>query len=287
MLAMSLCDLFHIPSKIYLSTVDGEILMPNIKIVELILLNPKKYKQISILSEKENFAVPANLNNAYGSGNPMKSYDEGSTNQSKFNDSDYKSKGTNHFSIYEQPKKFEKNDIEKEYLMYKEAKKTNTSLDNVNRSANMTNDQIISQNKSDQYKNFSDKDFQRPYTPLDSNKYNSNVNNREQSSNYPQNYNLNNPNLKDNSDVNEIKPNEVNYNYNSNDVYGYDKSKSNLNSDFRLPLHLDNIQKEQYRSYNVNNVSGLQQNKFKEDSRKFASEKRSFRSSEPNANGII
>lgn len=307
MLAVSLCDLFHIQDKIYLSTADGEVLMPNIKIVELILLNPKKYKQLKILSEKDSYSIQSNkvsMNNAYGSGNQIKSYDESSNaNQSKFNDTDSRLKATkDNYPLYDQPKKYEKNDIEKEYLMYKESKKSNISIDNINPSSNMINEQISSQNnnnnKSEQYKSYKDKEFQRSYNPLDMQRYSVNVsananNQEQQGSNYlPQHNNFNDTNnLKDNLHLNEMKVNEDYSNYNNKNYYSYDKSKPNLNNDFRpspslSPSSLDNnIQKEQYRNYNVN--SNQPQTQFKEDSRKYASEKRIFRSSDPNANGIL
>ncbi len=56
LLINSLLELLKIQgSTIYLVTYDNEILMPNIKIIDLILLNPKKYKNLKLLSSYEEY----------------------------------------------------------------------------------------------------------------------------------------------------------------------------------------------------------------------------------------
>ena len=63
LLINSLLELVKIQgSSIYLVTYDNEILMPNIKIIDLILLNPKKYKNLRLLSSYEEYnSISLNL----------------------------------------------------------------------------------------------------------------------------------------------------------------------------------------------------------------------------------
>jgi hypothetical protein len=64
MLINSLLDLFKIQGTlIYIVTNDNEILMPNIKIIDLILLNPKKYKNLKILTTYEEYTYLQNNRN--------------------------------------------------------------------------------------------------------------------------------------------------------------------------------------------------------------------------------
>ena len=44
-------------SVIYLGTLDNEILIPNLKIVDLIFLNPGKYKKLKVLTANSNFSI--------------------------------------------------------------------------------------------------------------------------------------------------------------------------------------------------------------------------------------
>ncbi len=56
LLINSLLELLKIQGNtIYLVTFENEILMPNIKIIDLILLNPKKYKNLKLLSSYEDY----------------------------------------------------------------------------------------------------------------------------------------------------------------------------------------------------------------------------------------
>jgi hypothetical protein len=64
MLINSLLDLFKIQGTlIYIITNENEILMPNIKIIDLILLNPKKYKNLKILTTYEEYTYTQNNKN--------------------------------------------------------------------------------------------------------------------------------------------------------------------------------------------------------------------------------
>lgn len=291
MLCVSLCELFHIPNKIYLSTNDGEVLMPNIKIVELILLNPQKYKQLKIITEKDTFPLSGNstLTKGYSSRIEENSskVNEEISNQ---NEIVHKAKEIkDSYYLYDVAKKFEKNDIEKDYLLYKESKasnyntQTNSNKNFSNNSFNRERDQnhyskdsMISQNKLE-YKRYQDLDSHR--LPIENQRFNMSFNEKDQQPVY----------LLNSSNETEQKLNYKNEQSNieqcgcHNHKYGKG-SKSNIHDNYRLPLPLDDINKES--SYSNYNPSSYQSNKMNEDNKKFSSEKRSYRSSDPNENGI-
>lgn len=157
--ANELRELFHIQNKIYLTTTyDNEILMPNLKIVELILLNPSKYKQIKILNERDVTSSDYSL---------QKTKQVYSSNYSL-----YEKQQPSLYNANQSTNTLGNKDIEKDYLNYRDSKLRNN---NTNTSTNITNlpisDSTLTSNPINNqipdYKSVKSygRDFQRPYTP--------------------------------------------------------------------------------------------------------------------------
>ena len=73
-------EIFQISYNVHISTEEGEMLSPNIKIIELILLNPLKYKRLKIVKGIANIQMQGLLNvNNIGNDNNMNSNNNNSS----------------------------------------------------------------------------------------------------------------------------------------------------------------------------------------------------------------
>lgn len=283
--ANELRELFHIQNKIYLTTTyDNEILMPNLKIVELILLNPSKYKQIKILNERDVTSSDYSLQKA-------------------------KQVYSSNYSLYEkqQPSLYTANqsnntlgnkDIEKDYLNYRDSKLRNN---NTNTSTNITNlpisDNTLTNNPiSNQIPDYKSvksygRDFQRPYTPNNPveriNDNNSTPNTKLPGSLYDSKkdnylYSTSTPipnqsSYEPSTSTNALRNNTPNYRREEPLPYYGSKNSPELN----LNNTTDDITQPQssyvpnYMQYNPS--STLSSKPMMKDSKKYASEKRFFR----------
>lgn len=155
-------DIFKIPVKTYLTTGDNEILMPNLKMVELILLNPQKYKNIRILTDRELGSCFLNSSST-GTSIPMtsrtKSQHNFYSNYSLYDKGGYTPTSSNNPTVVKDISNNKKNELERDYLAYKE----NSISENHSSNIGGGNPNSLYQYKP--YTENSSKDFQKSYTP--------------------------------------------------------------------------------------------------------------------------
>ena len=301
-LSNELRELFHIQNKIYLTTgYDNEILMPNLKIVELILLNPTKYKQIKILNERDSGLFNSNVND-YSLQKTKQLY---STNYSLYEQQN-KYPSTNNVSvnipsILNVPKK----DLEKDSFKYKD-NIINNSVLNVGGQIPQNTENPLHQTPIAPYKSYkeygikdslnqnSGREYQRSYTPNERERNpNANINDNNQSMKMTQNlYEQKSENsnyMFNNNGANDVytssvglRNNTPNYrkeDYTKNDSSFYSRNNElpgtqNVSITNNFPPNNTNSYLPNYMQYNPTN----QGNKtLQKDNKKYSSEKRMFR----------
>lgn len=112
MLSHSLAEIFKIQGEVLVATsIENEILMPNLKIVELILLHPQKYKILKVVSPNDSFK----------SNNYTRDYSKNyENNHSNFNVFDTKIPVSKKYSEIENENKMESKDLDKEKEILRE-----------------------------------------------------------------------------------------------------------------------------------------------------------------------
>ena len=266
-------DLFRINENVHLSCVnDNEILMPNLKIVDLILLNPDKYKNLKIIT---------NSNLKYNNNNNSSSYLSTNINSNINNSVNYTplnkgyEKETNKYSNIYDPTKYNMNYQINESMNNKNIKtdyQTNPLEKMYNRESNQSYqpDFSMKNRNSIQEKDFYGlyNDYKQPMK-IEINDYKSN--------------NLNNE--KKEQQIYSQRP----YSSSDNKMY-YNNPSSNLDSLNKNQIYNDNIPNfDMNRKSNVelNNISIKRENNFNEpkedyhkDNKRYSSEKRNFRSND-------
>lgn len=261
--------IFKPEKEIFLVVNNNEILMPNLKIIDLILYEPKIYKNFRIVSDEIN----TNINNNYNI------YPSNNTEDNKKIITKTPNK-----NVY---KNYDNMDLEKEYKTVgnknNKYTKSMTTFDNLE---NLYNNKIY---------NYDNKSLKN-YNKVNINKMNNNTN-EEYYTNYKTyiNYNKIKDIKVDNTD-NNIKSNlnntyenklENEININKNNLYEYNNNiKNNINP--------NNNNLSAYRkNYSIKNgelnldIKSLNLNKIKkeeDDVQKYSSEKRNYRLKELNLN---
>jgi hypothetical protein len=103
----SLLDLFKIQGALlYMLTQDDEILMPNIKIIDLILLNPKKYKTLKVINNIDEYSGKAytKSNESKYQNEPIYTFNKKVTNEIQI----YNDNNNNAFNTFDKDKDFQK-----------------------------------------------------------------------------------------------------------------------------------------------------------------------------------
>ena len=260
--------IFKPGTEIFLAVNNNEILMPNLKIIDLILYEPKIYKNFKIVSDDISISMNNNIN--YNNIYP-------STEEKKILT---KTPNKNVYKNYNN----DNTDLEREYK----------TVGNINANTNMNNKYTKSVTNFDNLENLYnnkkytfDKKSLKNYT----NNINNNLNkNEELYSNY-KTYN-------DYNKIKEIKIDNINNNINNNpnninnnNIYEYN---TNINMKSLNKNDINNINPTAYRkNYSIKNgelnldIKSLNLNNIKkeeDDGQKYSSEKRSFRLKELNLN---
>ena len=305
-LTNTLKNIFKPVSSIFLVTNNNEILMPNLKIIDLILYNPTIYKNFKIMLDTQltnsniNYSnkdcmnnnndlsknnilnnIPQKQINAKNFDNYYKlNVEENYKNENKdiklFNKTDFnnKEKYQNNFIT------LDNNNYNKEYLEKKDKYNINSNRNNTNNNEIKYN---LEEKMINQYKNYGD--FIK----------NNNLNNYETEIN---NKNITNYEKVDNKKELKIKKNQgigislnKEFNSNNNNIYDYnrnitpiqnDSKRTKTSSTYRKKYTIDNgelnfeIQEEKFKN-KINNINYSSLGKDEEENQKFSSEKRNFR----------
>ncbi len=305
-LTNTLKNIFKPVSSIFLVTNNNEILMPNLKIIDLILYNPTIYKNFKIMLDTQlansniNYSnkdcmnnnndlsknnilnnIPRKQINAknfdnYYKLNVEENYKNENNDIKLFNKTDFnnKEKYQNNFIT------LDNNNYNKEYLEKKDKYNINSNRNNTNNNEIKYN---LEEKMINQYKNYGD--FIK----------NNNLNNYETEIN---NKNITNYEKVDNKKELKIKKNQgigislnKEFNSNNNNIYDYnrnitpiqnDSKRTKTSSTYRKKYTIDNgelnfeIQEEKFKN-KINNINYSSLGKDEEENQKFSSEKRNFR----------
>ena len=305
-LTNTLKNIFKPVSSIFLVTNNNEILMPNLKIIDLILYNPTIYKNFKIMLDTQltnsniNYSNKDYMNNNndlsknnilnnipqkqinaknfdnYYKLNVEENYKNENNDIKLFNKTDFnnKEKYQNNFIT------LDNNNYNKEYLEKKDKYNINSNRNNTNNNEIKYN---LEEKMINQYKNYGD--FIK----------NNNLNNYETEIN---NKNITNYEKIDNKKELKIKKNQgigislnKEFNSNNNNIYDYnrnitpiqnDSKRTKTSSTYRKKYTIDNgelnfeIQEEKFKNKN-NNINYSSLGKDEEENQKFSSEKRNFR----------
>lgn len=305
-LTNTLKNIFKPVSSIFLVTNNNEILMPNLKIIDLILYNPTIYKNFKIMLDTQltnsniNYSNKDYMNNNndlsknnilnnipqkqinaknfdnYYKLNVEENYKNENNDIKLFNKTDFnnKEKYQNNFIT------LDNNNYNKEYLEKKDKYNINSNRNNTNNNEIKYN---LEEKMINQYKNYGD--FIK----------NNNLNNYETEIN---NKNITNYEKVDNKKELKIKKNQgigislnKEFNSNNNNIYDYnrnitpiqnDSKRTKTSSTYRKKYTIDNgelnfeIQEEKFKN-KINNINYSSLGKDEEENQKFSSEKRNFR----------
>ena len=263
--------IFKPGTEIFLAVNNNEILMPNLKIIDLILYEPKIYKNFKIVSDD----ISISMNNNINYNNIYPSTEENRKILTKTpNKNVYKNYNDNN------------TDLEREYK----------TVGNINANTNMNNKYTKSVTNFDNLENlYNNKKYIFDKKPLKN--YTNNINNNLNNNNLNKNEELYS-NYKTYNDYNQIKEikidNNINNNpnnINNNNLYEYN---TNINMKSLNKNDINNINPTAYRkNYSIKNgelnldIKSLNLNNIKkeeDDGQKYSSEKRSFRLKELNLN---
>ena len=244
--------IFKPNTEIFLTVNNNEILMPNIKIIDLILYDPKVYKNFKIVSDEIN---ASNYNNIYPNNEDNKKLLTKTPNK----------------NIY---KNYYNNDTEKEYKTLGNTNikytKSMTTFDNLENLYNNSKYNI-------------DKKTLKNYNNNIINRMNNNINSNDE---YYTNYKTYN----DYNKIKEIKiENNLNNNYgnkeiniNENKLYEYNNINKN---DINLSAYRNNYSiKNGDLNLDIKNINMNKIKKEEDDGQKYSSEKRNYRLKELNLN---
>ena len=244
--------IFKPNTEIFLTVNNNEILMPNLKIIDLILYDPKVYKNFKIVSDEIN---ASNYNNIYPNNEDNKKLLTKTPNK----------------NIY---KNYYNNDTEKEYKTLGNTNikytKSMTTFDNLENLYNNSKYNI-------------DKKTLKNYNNNIINRMNNNINSNDE---YYTNYKTYN----DYNKIKEIKiENNLNNNYgnkeiniNENKLYEYNNINKN---DINLSAYRNNYSiKNGDLNLDIKNINMNKIKKEEDDGQKYSSEKRNYRLKELNLN---
>jgi hypothetical protein len=244
--------IFKPNTEIFLTVNNNEILMPNLKIIDLILYDPKVYKNFKIVSDEIN---ASNYNNIYPNNEDNKKLLTKTPNK----------------NIY---KNYYNNDTEKEYKTLGNTNikytKSMTTFDNLENLYNNSKYNI-------------DKKTLKNYNNNIINRMNNNINSNDE---YYTNYKTYN----DYNKIKEIKiENNLNNNYgnkeiniNKNKLYEYNNINKN---DINLSAYRNNYSiKNGDLNLDIKNINMNKIKKEEDDGQKYSSEKRNYRLKELNLN---
>jgi len=261
--------IFKPNTEIFLAINNNEILMPNLKIIDLILYEPKTYKNFKIVSDE--ISMNMNMNNNYN--NIYQNTEETQKILTK----------TPNKNMYKNYNAINNNDLEKEYKTVGNIN-TNTNIKYTKSVTNFDNLENLYNNKKYTF----DKKPLKNYTNSINNLNNTSNKNEELYSNY-KTYN-------DFNKIKEIKIDNINNNISNNPsnisnnkLYDYNNNMNNINKNNDININSTAYRKNysikngelnlDIKSLNLNNIK-----KEEDDGQKYSSEKRNFRLKELNLN---
>ena len=263
--------IFKPNTEIFLAVNNNEILMSNLKIVDLILYEPKIYKNFKIVSDE--ICMNMNMNNNYNNIYP-------NTEETK----KILTKTPNK-NMYKNYNAINNNDLEKEYK----------TVGNIN--TNINNKYTKSVTNFDNLENlYNNKKYTFDKKPLKN--YTNSINNLNNTSNKNEELYANYKTYNDFNKIKEIKIDNINNNISNNPsnisnnkLYEYNNNMNNINNINKNDI---NINSTAYRkNYSIKNgelnldIKSLNLNNIKkeeDDGQKYSSEKRNFRLKELNLN---
>jgi len=261
--------IFKPNTEIFLAVNNNEILMSNLKIVDLILYEPKTYKNFKIVSDE--ISMNMNMNNNYN--NIYPNTEETQKILTK----------TPNKNMYKNYNAINNNDLEKEYKTVGNIN-TNTNIKYTKSVTNFDNLENLYNNKKYTF----DKKPLKNYTNSINNLNNTSNKNEELYANY-KTYN-------DFNKIKEIKIDNINNNISNNPsnisnnkLYDYNNNMNNINKNNDININ-STVYRKNYsikngelnldiKSLNLNNIK-----KEEDDGQKYSSEKRNFRLKELNLN---
>ena len=267
-LIQSLKLIFKPNTEIFLAVNNNEILMPNLKIIDLILYEPKTYKNFKIVSDE--ISMNMNMNNNYN--NIYPNTEETQKILTK----------TPNKNMYKNYNAINNNDLEKEYK----------TVGNIN--TNINNKYTKSVTNFDNLENlYNNKKYTFDKKPLKN--YTNSINNLNNTSNKNEELYSNYKTYNDFNKIKEIKIDNINNNISNNPsnisnnkLYDYNNNMNNINKNdininstvYRKNYSIKNGELNlDIKSLNLNNIK-----KEEDDGQKYSSEKRNFRLKELNLN---
>ena len=244
--------IFKSENELFLVVNNNEILMPNLKIIDLILYEPNIYKNFKIISDNEiNYS---NNNNTYNNIN--------NNTYNNINNNIYNNKilaKTPNKNVY---KNLYNSELENEYKIEKEINNNN-----------ILNKTMINNNYTKNIKSLDNLEIMynnsKKYPKINNNK-NGNINTGEYYMNY-----------KAYEDYNKIKELKTDINKNNNNLYEYNNIKNMKNIEtYRKNYSIKNGE----LNLDINNINLNRIKNGEEDEQKFSSEKRNYRLKELNLN---
>ena len=262
--------IFKPNTEIFLAVNNNEILMPNLKIIDLILYDPKTYKNFKIASDEISMNMNINMNNNYNNIYP-------NTEETK----KILTKTPNK-NMYKNYNAINNNDLEKEYK----------TVGNIN--TNINNKYTKSVTNFDNLENlYNNKKYTFDKKPLKN--YTNSINNLNNTSNKNEELYANYKTYNDFNKIKEIKIDNINNNISNNPsnisnnkLYDYNNNINNINKNdininstaYRKNYSIKNGELNlDIKSLNLNNIK-----KEEDDGQKYSSEKRNFRLKELNLN---
>ena len=265
--------IFKPGTEIFLAVNNNEILMPNLKIIDLILYEPKIYKNFKIVSDDISISMN-NYNNIYPSTEENRKILTKTPNKNIYKN--YNNDNT---------------DLEREYK----------TVGNINANTNTNNKYTKSVTNFDNLENlYNNKKYTFDKKSLKN--YTNNINNNLNNNNLNKNEELysNYKTYNDYNKIKEIKIDNINNNINNNpnninnnNLYEYN-TNINMKSLNKNDININPINPSAYRkNYSIKNgelnldIKSLNLNNIKkeeDDGQKYSSEKRSFRLKELNLN---
>ena len=260
--------IFKPNTEIFLAVNNNEILMPNLKIVDLILYEPKTYKNFKIVSDE--ICMNMNMNNNYN--NIYPNTEETQKILTK----------TPNKNMYKNYNAINNNDLEKEYK----------TVGNINTNTNIKYTKSVT--NFDNLENlYNNKKYTFDKKPLKN--YTNNINNLNNTSNKNEELYSNYKTYNDFNKIKEIKIDNINNNISNNPsnisnnkLYEYNNNMNNINKNdininstaYRKNYSIKNGELNlDIKSLNLNNIK-----KEEDDGQKYSSEKRNFRLKELNLN---
>ena len=260
--------IFKPNTEIFLAVNNNEILMSNLKIVDLILYEPKTYKNFKIVSDE--ICMNMNMNNNYN--NIYPNTEETQKILTK----------TPNKNMYKNYNAINNNDLEKEYK----------TVGNINTNTNIKYTKSVT--NFDNLENlYNNKKYTFDKKPLKN--YTNNINNLNNTSNKNEELYSNYKTYNDFNKIKEIKIDNINNNISNNPsnisnnkLYEYNNNMNNINKNdininstaYRKNYSIKNGELNlDIKSLNLNNIK-----KEEDDGQKYSSEKRNFRLKELNLN---